>query len=72
MAKIVITVEDKLDGGVSVVSDPNFDTMMRGKVSGQLDLTAAHGYAICALNAILEASKKQNPKIDIKIPRLVK
>ena len=68
MAKIIITIEDSTAGKVKVVSDPNFETMMKMHVSGA-GLTAAHGYAFCALNAIREEAKKQTP-LRIKIPRI--
>ena len=68
MARIVITVEDKPNGGVSVTSDPNFETMMAMDLSGQT-LTSAHGYAFSMLRHAREVSKEQGDIIR-KIPRL--
>jgi hypothetical protein len=67
MAKITITLEDHLDK-VKVVSDPNFETMIKMEVSGTA-LTSAHGYAIAALNAIRAHSKAPGPS-KILIPRI--
>lgn len=69
MAKVTITIEDSLDGkgGVKVVADPNFETIMAMDMSGS-KLTAAHGYTICALNAIRQAAKMQDDQIKAKIP----
>lgn len=72
MAKITITFEDQATGGVSVVSDPSFETMMKMDLSGH-DLTSAHGYALLAINAIRNKSKDESERNNIiKIPRLRK
>jgi len=68
MAKITITIEDIFDDKVKIVCEPNFMTMMSIHVSGN-QLKASHGYAICALNAIRDESKKRGPQ-NIIIPRL--
>jgi len=71
MAKIVITVEDQPDGNVKVVATPNFETMMQMNASGAAKLTSAHGYALRALNAIIEGSKEKGPS-QIIIPKLIR
>ena len=69
MAKITITIEDKPNGTVSVQATPNFETMMKMEVSGHT-LTSAHGYALLALNAIRNESKKKDPRNRILVPRI--
>ena len=68
MAKIEITIEDLPNNRVAIKSEPNFETMMKMMVSGN-QLSSAHGYALCALNAIRRESKKQGPT-KILVPRL--
>jgi hypothetical protein len=68
MAKVTITIEDTFDGKVKVISNPNFETMAKMDLSGD-NLTAAHGYALLALNEIRKESKKREPTL-IKIPGL--
>jgi hypothetical protein len=70
MARIVITIEDTPDGKVKTVADPNFETMMQMNASGH-KLTSAHGYAIRALNAMVEASKEPGDH-RIIIPKLIR
>ena len=70
MAKVVITIEDLPNGKVRTVCEPNFETMMKMKMSGG-ELTSAHGYAFQCLNAIREESKRRGPT-KILIPRLIK
>lgn len=67
MAKVIITIEDIPEGKVKVVSDPSFEIMAKRTLSGH-DLTAAHGYALRALNAITDAAKQQ--RIITKLPKL--
>ena len=67
MAKIKITIEDKLNGGVSVVATPSFETMAKMVVSGS-KTTSAHGYAITMIRAVQKASKQN--KSQILIPRI--
>lgn len=69
MAKVTITIEDRPDGTVKVEATPNFQTMMAMDMSGS-QITAAHGYAFRALNAIQEAAKAQEPLVR-KIPRII-
>lgn len=68
MAKIIIEIEDKLDGRVLTKCTPNFETMMMMEVSGN-SLTPAHGYALTALNAIIRENKNNAPT-KILIPRI--
>lgn len=65
--KVTITIEDSPGGKVKVVSQPSFELMM--KKTKFDDLSSAEGYAVCALNAIRAASKKQGPMI-IQVPKL--
>lgn len=67
MAKIVITIEDMPGGGVKTESTPKFAAMMRMVQSGH-PLTSAHGYAMTALNAILESNKRN--RLNIIVPRV--
>lgn len=67
MAKVTITIEDLVDGKVRTVCDPNFETMIKMQMSGN-DLTAAHGYALKALNAIIRSSKENDPTLNVRIP----
>lgn len=70
MAKVVIVIEDQ-DGRVKTVSTPSFAYMASKLKHGEM--TSAEGYAICALNAIREASKKmkQNSgKLIVPLPRI--
>ncbi len=69
MAKVTITIEDMLSGGVKVISDPNFETIMKLHLSGN-DLTSAHGYAMAALNLIRQKSKAFKNDMRVSIPRL--
>ena len=56
MAKIIITIEDGKDGRVKCVSKPTFQEMMELHAAKK-GLEASHGYALCAINAIRDASK---------------
>lgn len=70
MAKVVITIEDMaFSRGVKVVAEPNFETMMQAHLSGH-ELTAAHGYALAALNKIRDVSKKMKHEIVAPIPKI--
>lgn len=64
MARIVITIEDKPNGGVSVTSDPNVETIMAMDMSGA-GWTSAHGLAMHVLNLVWQKfkSKKNSPLI---------
>jgi hypothetical protein len=57
MAKIIITIQDNKDGSVKVTSNPNFLDIMRMTREVKLRLTAAHSYAMTALNAMRDSSK---------------
>lgn len=67
MADVTIKIKDISGGKVEVLCDPNFETMMKIDISGS-SLTAAHGYAIKALNAIRAASKEEGGKMEVGIP----
>ena len=67
MAKITVVIEDLPGGKVKVACEPNFETMMKMELSGTR-LTSAHGYALLALNAIRNESKRIAPT-RILIPR---
>lgn len=55
MAEITITIKDIDNGMVTVNSTPNMETM--GNLFMNKGLTAAHSFAITALNAIRKESK---------------
>ena len=69
MAKIVITVEDDLAGGVKIVGNPGFGEIAKMINSGSTT-TPAHGYAMAMYNRAREVSKDQDKKLKILIPRL--
>lgn len=68
MAKVTITIEDT-PKGVKVVADPSFEQIMQMSVAGGY-LTAAHGYAISALNKIRNDAKSQSNSQIIRVPRI--
>ncbi len=68
MAKIIIEIEDREDGKVTVTSNPNFETMMAMDTSGH-SLTAGHGYALMMLNTVWRESKKVTSSV-LHLPRL--
>lgn len=68
MAKIVLTFEDGPNDTVKVVAEPSFETMMMMNRSGH-ELTSAHGYALCAINAVRRESKSKE-RTKILIPKL--
>lgn len=70
MAKIVLIIEDGPDGGVKITSNPSFEEM--AKLLGDRRMTSAHGYAICALRSVAEASnemKRDGGRQIIKLPK---
>ena len=67
MAKVIITIEDLPNDKVKTTCSPSFETMMRMHLSGTR-LTAAHGYALAAINKIVEEAKNGCPS-RILIPR---
>lgn len=69
MAKVTIVIEDKPGNKVTIVSDPNFETMLKMDLSGAA-LTSGHGYAIAMLNKAREISKASGSKLAVKIPRI--
>lgn len=68
MAKVTITFEDSPNDKVKVVSDPSFETMAKIEISGN-GLSSSHGYALTAINAIREASKKEGSLI-VGLPKI--
>lgn len=68
MAKIVITIEDSVGGGVKVACNPTFEEIMKMEISGET-LTSAHGYAFAALNSLRKESKSNDPH-RIIIPKI--
>ena len=58
MAKIVITIEDDLDGKVKMKADPSFEKIVRMANSGA-QMTSAHGMAIFIINRVLDQKRKQ-------------
>lgn len=69
MAKVVITIEDQVDGTVKFESNPNFTTMMKMHQSGA-KLTGAHGLAISCMNNILREKQLRRKKSQITIPKV--
>lgn len=64
MARVVIVIEDRPGNKVQVTSNPNCETMIKMRLSGNL-LESSHGYAFIALNAIQAESKKNAGKRQI-------
>lgn len=58
MAKITIVIEDIPQGKIKVTCDPPVVKIMHRHLSGY-EMTGAHGYALCALNAVREESRKR-------------
>lgn len=71
MADIVIRITDVDHEKVSCVCEPSFEMMMSMLQSGS-KLTAAHGYALHALNKIREKSLEETPKHIIQLPKAKK
>lgn len=69
MAKCTITIEDLATGGVKILADPTFETLMAMDMSGH-ELTSAHGYLFALLNQAMKLSKQQGPIIR-EIPRII-
>ena len=68
MAKVIITIEDLPNDEVSVIAQPNFETMMKMVVSGH-EVTSAQGYAVNALNSIRKSAKEEG-RMKINVPRI--
>lgn len=72
MAKVIITIEDNPSGTVKTVATPNFETLAMKIQSGH-ELTPAEGYALAAINRIVEVSKNIEQKTNkIYIPKTMK
>lgn len=67
MARITITIEDKPNGSVATRCDPSFEMMMK-IITRSSDATAAHTYALAAINAINALSKKSRD-VNLILPR---
>jgi len=70
MAKVTITIQDKENGNVDFHSEPSFELMMK-IITRSEDCTAAHVYALTAINAVREMSKK-GKNVHLIIPRVRK
>lgn len=70
MAKITITIEDLFGGGVTSEADPSGEEMAAMVRSGH-GLTAAHGYALAAMNLLVELSRrsKENSKLLVSVAK---
>lgn len=68
MAKVVITIEDKENGKVTITSEPKFSQLAQ-MIQAGYDSTSAQGYAMRMHRAALEMSKEQGPS-KILIPRI--
>lgn len=68
MAKVTITIEDKLNGNVSIQCDPK-ESEIYGMINSGTPATAAHVYALAAYNRMKEvssdAAKKDNMIINV-------
>ena len=69
MAKVVITIEDKDNGNVSVKANPDFDTLMKMDMSGS-GWTGSQGIAFACLGWLWRALKSPEANNIVKIPRL--
>lgn len=56
MSKVVLEIEDKEDGNVKTVAYPSFEALIQKLNSGH-KLTPAEGYALAAINRIMEVSR---------------
>lgn len=69
MAKVIITVEDRPNGLVSVRAEPNFEQMIKSKISGR-EVTSAEGYAMSALLHIRASAKQQKSTLGLTLPKI--
>lgn len=70
MAKCVIEIEDKPDGGVKVTATPSFEIVCKMVESGGHDLKSSHTYFMHLLRKCMEYSKVKHSDSKILIPRL--
>lgn len=68
MAQVTITITDKENGKVELVSTPSFEQMAKMEISGT-GLSSAHGYALLMMHAVREESKRQGPVL-AALPRV--
>ena len=72
LAKVTFTIEDTPDGRVKTIANPTFETMAMKINSGE-DLTPAQGYAVAAINRIMEVSRNtEKTPSNIYIPQTMK
>lgn len=72
MAKITFTIEDQPNGSVKTVANPNFETLAM-KINSGHEITPAEGYALAAINRIVQVSKDNEEKTNkIFIPKTMK
>lgn len=60
MSKIKIIIKDMPGGGVSIVSDPPFEKMIK-KYAAKGGLQASHGYALLMLKTALKVGPGGEP-----------
>lgn len=69
--KIIITLEDRFDGGVKVTTNPSLEEIAKTKLSGH-DHTSAQAYAMFVMLRLRDAAQEQNKqKIKVGIPKLL-
>lgn len=68
--KIVIVIEDKFNGNVSIQSNPTGEILAKKIQSGE-NLSSAEGYALRMLNEARKISKDPSGSMKIQLPKLV-
>lgn len=68
MPRVVIVIEDKEDGKVSVSVEPSWELMR--KIARADEMSAAQAYAVLAINKIREASNENGPQKEKKKSKL--
>lgn len=71
MSKIVITVHDKANGGVSISAEPSYETLAK-KINAGHELTPAETYVLGMLNRAREIGQSKSSKIITKLPRVLR
>lgn len=69
VSECIIRIKNLPGGKVSIEATPNFETMMKMDESGY-GLTAAHGYALSALNHMRSVSKSNDPTNRLILPSI--
>jgi len=74
MAKVVITIEDTLDGRVKTTSEPSVETLMKGHQNWNLEISPAQGYALSALTHLIKKSRELQDaqKHVLTLPKVLK